>query len=165
MNFVSIMCCSHFHSLPSIQYLMYLILLNVRQIASILFSDLFKYLQNVLINGKEKFSLNFFVYCFVPPLGWYERTDAVCTHNFYWITSDNTFVHNELMFVMMLGGTNGLNCLRKAFSSEKFVFLFTFSCTKYSWGLTHNACHRISWEYFRDLYFLPFFVILCQTLW
>lgn len=35
-----------------IQCLMYLILLNVRQIVSILFSDLFKYLQNVLINGK-----------------------------------------------------------------------------------------------------------------
>lgn len=49
------------HSHP-FQYLMYLILLNVRQIASILFSDLFKYLQNVLINEKEKFSLFFYVY-------------------------------------------------------------------------------------------------------
>lgn len=89
MNFSRALCCSHFHSLPSIQYLMYLILLNVRQIVSILFSDLFKYLQNVLINEKEKFlSLSFpththklnihiFFMC-VYSTAW-DGTDAMCT--------------------------------------------------------------------------------------
>jgi hypothetical protein len=67
----SVGCVCSLVFLLSIQCLMYLILLNVHQIVSILFSDLFKYLQNVLING-----------IFLTQLS-------------HWITSYNTYENNE----------------------------------------------------------------------
>lgn len=153
MNFMSIMCCSHFHSLLiSIQYLMYLILLNVRQIVSILFSDLFKYLQNVLINGKEKFFLSIFFLCVPPPnMVW---VNWCCVHTQYSIESlqiIHTYTTSSCLW--WCWGHKWAQLFEKRIFFRKKFFFFVHNIHEVLPIMHAIACLKNN---FHDLHFLPF---------